>query len=101
MVCGTGRTSLRSARTARRQCGGSRARKCGRHSFMSADTRKHRFGMVIDLDKCTGCGACMVACAVENNVPPARPEATERTGITWMRVHRMDNGGAFPASESV
>ena len=27
-----------------------------------------KYGMVIDLDKCTGCGTCMVACAAENNV---------------------------------
>ncbi len=66
-------------------------------------TRKstHRLAMVIDVDRCTGCGACMVACAAENNVPPARPEAGERTGITWLRVYRMDNGGTFPQSESV
>ncbi|HTQ54970.1 MAG TPA: 4Fe-4S dicluster domain-containing protein [Bryobacteraceae bacterium] len=51
-----------------------------------------RYGMAIDLDRCTGCGACMIACAVENNVPPARPEATPRTGITWMRVYRIANG---------
>jgi menaquinone reductase, iron-sulfur cluster-binding subunit len=68
---------------------------------MSGEKSRHRFGMVIDIDKCTGCGSCMIACAVENNVPPARPEATERTGITWMRVHKMDNGAAFPNADSV
>ena len=37
-------------------------------------TKPKRLGMVIDVDRCTGCGACMVACAVENNVPPAAAE---------------------------
>src|SRR5205085_1235384 len=64
---------------------------------MSAnEAKKARYGMAIDLDRCTGCGACMVACAVENNVPPARPEATPRTGITWMRVYQITNGQPFP-----
>jgi molybdopterin-containing oxidoreductase family iron-sulfur binding subunit len=43
----------------------------------------------------------MIACAVENNVPPASPKATERTGITWMRVERRDNGADFPESRTV
>ena len=34
----------------------------------------------------------MVACAVENNVPPAAAGATDRTGLTWIRVFRIDNG---------
>jgi len=58
------------------------------------------YGMAIDLDRCTGCGACMIACAVENNVPPARPEATPRTGITWMRVYQISNGAPFPENRA-
>jgi molybdopterin-containing oxidoreductase family iron-sulfur binding subunit len=56
--------------------------------------------MVVDLDRCNGCGACMVACAVEHNVPPTKPGATERTGITWMRVFEMRNGEEYPNSRS-
>lgn len=68
---------------------------------MSDEKKRRRLGMVIDIDSCTGCGACMMACAVENNVPPARAEANERTGITWLRVSRMDNDLPYPRSEQV
>jgi molybdopterin-containing oxidoreductase family iron-sulfur binding subunit len=40
----------------------------------------------------------MIACAVENNVAPAHPDATDRTGITWMRVYRVNNGAPYPAN---
>jgi molybdopterin-containing oxidoreductase family iron-sulfur binding subunit len=56
-----------------------------------------RYGMSIDIDKCTGCGACMVACAVENNVPPAPETANDRKGITWIRVFRIANGAGKTA----
>ena len=55
-----------------------------------------RYGMSIDLDRCTGCGACMVACAVENNIPPAAAGATDRKGLTWIRVYPVDNGAEQP-----
>ncbi len=55
-----------------------------------------RYGMTIDIDRCTGCGACMMACAVENNIAPAPPGADERKGITWIRVFRIENGAAGP-----
>ena len=46
-----------------------------------------RWGMVIDLDKCTGCAACEVACKSENNVAMVSPEQSElgRT-MSWMKV---------------
>ena len=44
-----------------------------------------RWGMVIDLDKCTGCQACVVACAVENNLPFVEPDqAALGRVVSWM-----------------
>jgi menaquinone reductase, iron-sulfur cluster-binding subunit len=59
-----------------------------------------RYGMAIDIDRCTGCGACMMACAVENNVPPAHEGANERKGLTWIRVYKVDNGEEYPNRRS-
>lgn len=61
--------------------------------------KRVRFGMVINVDKCTGCGACMVACASENNVNVRPDESDKVRSITWMRVYRIDNGKKFPKHE--
>jgi molybdopterin-containing oxidoreductase family iron-sulfur binding subunit len=58
-----------------------------------------KFGMAIDLDKCTGCGACMVACMAENNVPFRKDETNKRISITWMHVYKLTNGKSYPDLE--
>ena len=47
---------------------------------------KIRWGMVIDLDKCTGCGACMVACQAENNIAPQVDASNKLRALNWLTV---------------
>jgi len=61
--------------------------------------KAHKFGMVIDLDKCTGCGSCMVACMSENNVPFKEDETNKKDSLTWMRVFKLTNGKPFPETD--
>ncbi len=58
-----------------------------------------RYGMVIDIDKCTGCGACSAACMSENNIGVLPDETDKVRSITWMRIYQIDNGKPFPHTE--
>ena len=58
-----------------------------------------RWGMVIDLDRCTGCGACMAACHQENNLAAAGPgETRESRAAHWLRLLREVSGAGSAVS---
>ncbi len=55
-----------------------------------------RWGMVIDQDICTGCQACVAACAMENNIPfVGEDDAAYGRAMHWIRIERFWQG-TFP-----